>query len=231
MSALDRDPTSSPIARRELDEFSIAAVQSIKGTTTVSVCMPARNEATTVGTIVAAIEALFRGTGIVDELIVFDDGSTDDTALVAAAAGARVIAVADVLPEHAGGSGKGNVLWKSVAASTGDIVVWIDADLTSFTPEWILGLIGPLLEQPDIALVKADDYSPACRFTNSSASSTTSQEPLWPSEAFPHSPQLKSRRICNLPQRRSKSRLRRPTSLGGVRQRVSRKTMGLSRAT
>ncbi len=141
------------------DEYSLSALCSLKRTTTVSVCLPARNEAETVGGIVESIRSHFAahaggGHALVDEIIVMDDRSTDATAAVAAASGATVISVADVLPSTCRGSGKGNVLWKSVAASTGDIVVWVDADLTSFSPSYILGLLGPLLSDPAVAMVK-----------------------------------------------------------------------------
>lgn len=140
-------------------DFSLATLCALKGTTTISICLPARNEATTVGAIVDSIRTHFAAhahgdNALVDEIIVMDDRSTDPTAEVAATAGARVISVADVLPEAGRGAGKGNVLWKSVAASTGDIVVWVDADLTSFTPSYILGLLGPMLSDPDVAMVK-----------------------------------------------------------------------------
>ncbi|MEK9999744.1 MAG: hypothetical protein VW623_06525, partial [Acidimicrobiaceae bacterium] len=42
----------------------------------------------------------------------------------------------------------------SVAASAGDVIVWIDADLCSFTPDYVIGLLGPLLTDPEVTLVK-----------------------------------------------------------------------------
>jgi glucosyl-3-phosphoglycerate synthase len=119
-------------------------------TTTVSVCLPARNEAETVGAIVAAV----RTVDLVDEIIVADDGSSDGTAEAAAAAGARVAAVAAILPEAGPGAGKGNVLWKALAASTGDIVCYLDADLRNFAPETVTKLCRPLLDDPGVMLVK-----------------------------------------------------------------------------
>ncbi|MBT5138848.1 MAG: glucosyl-3-phosphoglycerate synthase [Acidimicrobiaceae bacterium] len=141
------------------DDFSLTALSALKATTTVSVCLPARNEADTIGAIVDSIRTHFAththgDNNLVDEIIVMDDRSTDTTAEVATAAGATVISVADVLPGVGRGSGKGTVLWKSVAASTGDIIVWVDADLTSFTPSYILGLLGPMLADPEVAMVK-----------------------------------------------------------------------------
>ena len=124
---------------------------------TISVCLPARNEETTVGPIVDAIVHHLmapNGPPLVDELIVLDDRSTDATALVAERAGADVVHIGDVLPEAGPGRGKGNVLWKSVAASVGDIVAWCDTDLTSFTPSYVTRLVAPLLADEHVELVK-----------------------------------------------------------------------------
>jgi glucosyl-3-phosphoglycerate synthase len=117
----------------------------------ISVCLPAWNEAATVGTIVETIRAV----EIVDEVIVVDDASTDDTARVARDAGATVIAERDILPDAGPGSGKGNVLWKAVAASSGEIVCFVDADLHNFKGEYVERLCAPLLADPGTMLVKA----------------------------------------------------------------------------
>ncbi len=122
----------------------------------VSVCLPARDEAATVGAIVAEIRAQLSGRrGLVDEIVVLDDGSRDDTAATARAAGARVVAERDVLPEAGPGSGKGNALWKSLHECRGDIICWIDADLRSFTADYVTRLVEPLLTEPDTLFVKA----------------------------------------------------------------------------
>jgi glucosyl-3-phosphoglycerate synthase len=121
----------------------------------VSVCLPARDEAATVGAIVEDLRrSLVDRCGLVDEVVVVDDHSQDRTAEVAAAAGARVVAVDDVLPELGPGEGKGEALWKSVAAAEGDLIVWCDADITDFGPRFVVGLVGPLLARPDIGFVK-----------------------------------------------------------------------------
>ena len=105
---------------------------------TISVCLPARDEAATVGEIVREVREQLvdaddlDGGGLVDEIVVLDDNSTDATAAVARAAGARVVAESEVLPEAGPGSGKGNALWKSLQACRGDLLCWLDADLRNF---------------------------------------------------------------------------------------------------
>ncbi len=122
----------------------------------ISVCIPARNEAETIGSIVDAMKsALVDAVPLLDEILVLDHASTDRTASVARASGARVIDADSVLSEFGPASGKGDVLWRSVAACTGDVIVWIDADLESFTPDYITTLLGPLILDDRIALVRA----------------------------------------------------------------------------
>lgn len=120
----------------------------------VSVCLPARDEAGTVGPIVELLVREVVRPGLVDEVLVVDDHSEDLTAEVAAAAGARVVTVDSVLPELGPGAGKGEALYKSVAAARGDLIVWCDADITDFGARFVIGLLGPLLAAPDVAFVK-----------------------------------------------------------------------------
>ncbi|MGW1836457.1 glucosyl-3-phosphoglycerate synthase [Streptomyces sp. BBFR2] len=124
---------------------------------TVSVVLPALDEEATVGTIVAAIRAalMTEEVPLIDELVVLDSGSTDRTAEVAAAAGARVVARDDVLPRLPAVPGKGEVLWRSLLVTRGDIVCFVDADLREFSPAFVSGIVGPLLTDPDVQFVKA----------------------------------------------------------------------------
>jgi len=137
-------------------DFPLATLLSAKGPTRVSVVLPALDEQDTVGPIVGAIrQGLMDGVGLVDELVVVDSGSCDATAARARAAGAVVVHRADILPELESGPGKGEALWRSLAATTGDVIVFIDSDLTSFDVSYVTGLLGPLLSEPSVALVKA----------------------------------------------------------------------------
>jgi glucosyl-3-phosphoglycerate synthase len=122
---------------------------------TVSVCLPTRDEAATVGTIVKALRKSLERSRLIDEIVVMDAGSVDDTATIALAEGARVFREQDVLPEEGPGSGKGEALWKSLHACRGDVICWIDADIRNFHPRFVHGLLGPLLLDPEVLYVKA----------------------------------------------------------------------------
>lgn len=123
---------------------------------TISVVLPALDEERTIGTIVSTLRRdLMERVPLIDELVVIDPGSTDDTARIAADAGARVVREADVLPAWGRVGGKGEALWKSLAATTGDIVCWLDADIEAFRSEFVTGLVGPLITDPGLAYVKA----------------------------------------------------------------------------
>ncbi|MDP8992663.1 MAG: glucosyl-3-phosphoglycerate synthase [Actinomycetota bacterium] len=113
----------------------------------VTVCLPARDEAATVGLIVGSVMAeLHARHGLVDEVVVVDDGSVDGTAELARSAGARVV------PAH--GTGKGAAMQKGLQESRGDLVVFCDADLRHFDPCFVVGLVGPLFTHEHICLVK-----------------------------------------------------------------------------
>ncbi len=122
---------------------------------TISVVIPARNEERTVAAVVGAISrSLIEEVPLVDELVVMDSDSADSTATVAARAGAVVYRAAEVRPAAGTFPGKGEALWKSLLVTGGDLLVFIDADLTSWGPHFVSGLLGPLLAMPDVRLVK-----------------------------------------------------------------------------
>ncbi|GAB3390030.1 glucosyl-3-phosphoglycerate synthase [Amycolatopsis echigonensis] len=132
--------------------WSAADIVAAKRGRTVSVVLPALDEEETVGTVVASVRPLLGG--VVDELVVVDSGSTDATVEVAAAAGARVVRREDVVPELPPRPGKGEVLWRSLAATTGDVVVFLDSDLVDPDPSFVPSLLGPLLTEDGVHLVK-----------------------------------------------------------------------------
>jgi glucosyl-3-phosphoglycerate synthase len=146
---------SRPIVTYHYRDFPLGELVEAKGDQVVSVCIPAHDEADTVGAVVSKLRLhLMERVPLIDELLVIDDHSSDGTAEVAAAAGARVVLAAEVLPQVAGGNGKGEALWRSVYSAKGDIVAWCDADITDFGSRFVVGLLGPLLLRPDIAFVK-----------------------------------------------------------------------------
>lgn len=141
-------------SHRDFDPRRLAARKEEAGLT-ASLCIPARDEAATIGRIVdSARRRLVDAVPLLDEILVLDDHSIDRTAEVAADAGARVVHSADVLPDAGPGTGKGDAIWKSLSASTGDLVAWVDGDITDFGPRFVTGLLGPLLTSPQVQFVK-----------------------------------------------------------------------------
>ncbi|MFE5840661.1 glucosyl-3-phosphoglycerate synthase [Streptomyces niveus] len=147
------------LARRSWSaaERPVGRLVAAKQGAQVSVVLPALNEEATVGQIVSVIrrELMAGPAPLVDELVVIDSGSTDRTAEVAAAAGARVVHRDDILPRLPAVPGKGEVLWRSLLVTSGDIVCFVDADLRDFSAEFVSGIVGPLLTEPDVQFVKA----------------------------------------------------------------------------
>lgn len=122
----------------------------------LSVCIPALNEEGTVGIIVEAIRgALMDEVPLVDELVVIDSASSDNTVEVARAAGADVYQDREILPDLEPFAGKGEALWKSLFVLRGDVILWLDADITNFDPRFVYGPLGPLLSDPAISYVKS----------------------------------------------------------------------------
>lgn len=124
-------------------------------TTRISVVVPARDEQATVGRVVETLHDRTVAPGLVDELIVVDGDSRDATARMAAAAGAEVLHQAEILPDAGTFAGKGEALWKGLAASTGDLIAFVDADIHDVDERFVTGLVGPLLTHPGIGFVKA----------------------------------------------------------------------------
>lgn len=136
-------------------EWTIGQLREAKGDVVVSLVVPARNEAATVGDVVTRVrEALLDSAGLVDEIVVIDSDSTDATAAIAADAGAVVHAAREIRPDLGSVPGKGEAMWKSLFVTRGELLVFMDADLTDWDTHFVPGLLGPLLTRPEVALVK-----------------------------------------------------------------------------
>jgi len=118
----------------------------------ISVVLPARDEAATIGPIVTVLMDLVE-LGAIDQVLVADD-STDGTAALALAAGADVVEQSAILAEHGPVRGKGDAMWRGLAASRGQVVCFLDADTRDFAAHFACGLLGPLVCQAGAAFVK-----------------------------------------------------------------------------
>ncbi len=122
----------------------------------ISLCIPTLNEAATIGATVRRLHsALHKEIPLLDEVAVIDSGSSDRTLELAATAGAAVYRAADILPEMGHYRGKGENLWKALYQLSGDLVVFIDADVVDMHPRFVTGLVGPLLRHPEVGYVKS----------------------------------------------------------------------------
>jgi glucosyl-3-phosphoglycerate synthase len=122
----------------------------------ISLAFPTLNEEATVGKEILVLRTeLMDRFPLLDEIAVIDSGSTDGTAAAAARQGATVFSSRSILRKYGSYRGKGENLWKSLYVLSGDIIVWIDADISDIGPRFVCGLVGPLLSDPAVSYVKA----------------------------------------------------------------------------
>lgn len=122
----------------------------------ISLCIPTLNEEATIGKEIVVFKSeLITRYPLIDEFAVIDSGSTDKTREVSASFGADVYLSRDILPDLGEKRGKGENLWKAVYQLTGDIIVYIDADIKNIHPRFVYGLVAPLIYRPEIKYVKA----------------------------------------------------------------------------
>lgn len=141
-------------ARRSFSSSAFSVAELARGRReSVSVILPAREVAQTIGAILDSVAALRRA-GLVDEVVVVDAASADGTADVAREHGARVLRESEILAEYGPARGKGDAMWRGLSAVSSDIVVYLDADTENFRPDFVVGLLGPLLTVPTIHFVK-----------------------------------------------------------------------------
>jgi glucosyl-3-phosphoglycerate synthase len=136
-------------------DWTLDALVAAKGQARVSLVVPARNEAATVGEVVGRVRAALVDTvSLLDEIVVIDSDSTDDTYAVATDAGAVVHRSSEIRPDLGSFPGKGEAMWKSLFVTSGEVLVFMDADLVDWDTHFVPGLLGPLLTRPEVALVK-----------------------------------------------------------------------------
>ncbi|MBW3654044.1 MAG: glucosyl-3-phosphoglycerate synthase [Actinobacteria bacterium] len=120
---------------------------------TISVCVPAREEAATIASVVTPLVALLEA-GVVDQVVVLDDDSRDGTGEIAARLGAEVVRPAALLPGFGPVLGKGDAMWRGLGVLRGDLVCFVDADSENFGAHFPCGLLGPLVCEPGVQFVK-----------------------------------------------------------------------------
>lgn len=140
------------------DEFSnlkeLLALKRKQGVT-ISLALPALNEEETVGNVIQTVKSVLMDEyPILDEIVLMDSNSTDQTREIAKDLGVPVYIHQEILPQYGARRGKGEALWKSLYTTRGDIVVWIDTDIVNIHPHFVFGLIGPLLANPKLQFVK-----------------------------------------------------------------------------
>lgn len=129
---------------------------------TISLGLPALNEEETIGGVISVLKrSLMEEVPLLDEIVVIDSNSTDRTREIAAELGVPVCVHQEVLPEAGPPvDGKGEALWKSLHVLKGDIIAWVDTDVANMHPQFVYGLIGPLLREPRISYVKGYYHRP-----------------------------------------------------------------------
>ncbi|MBN1149391.1 MAG: glucosyl-3-phosphoglycerate synthase [Anaerolineales bacterium] len=122
---------------------------------TISLGLPALNEAETVGNVIQVVKsALMDDCPLLDEIVLIDSSSLDNTREIAADLGIPVYIHQEILPQYGAYHGKGEALWKSLYVLNGDIVVWIDTDIHNIHPRFVYGVLGPLLRDQRVQYVK-----------------------------------------------------------------------------
>ena len=122
----------------------------------ISLCLPTLNEEKTIGKEIVIFKSeLVDRYPLIDEIAVIDSGSIDNTREIASTFGADVYLSAEILPQYGEKKGKGENLWKAVYELTGDIIVYVDADIKNIHPRFVYGLVAPLIYRPEVQYVKA----------------------------------------------------------------------------
>ena len=140
---------------KEFSDISKLVELKQKQGLTISLGLPALNEEETIRNIIRTIKSrLIDNCPLLDEIVLIDSNSTDDTVKIATDEGVPVFKHPEILPEYGSYRGKGEALWKSLHVLKGNLIVWIDTDIKNIHPGFVFGLVGPLLKEPNIQYVK-----------------------------------------------------------------------------
>jgi glycosyltransferase involved in cell wall biosynthesis/nucleotide-binding universal stress UspA family protein len=152
---VDKWFAENTFSAREFENIERLHERKLAQGLTISLALPTLNEEKTVGKVIRTIkEALVDDVPLLDEIILIDSNSTDSTREIARSHGIPVYIHQDILPQYGKRHGKGEALWKSLYVTRGDIVIWIDTDITNIHPHFVYGLIGPLLHRPALKYIK-----------------------------------------------------------------------------
>jgi glucosyl-3-phosphoglycerate synthase len=138
------------IRRFHHSEFDLQHLLELKREP-VTVVLPTREVADTIGQIVEGLRSL---DPLIDQVVVVDAASTDGSGEIASAAGAEVHDESELLPEFGRVLGKGDAMWRALQVVRGELVVYLDSDTRDFSSHFALGMLGPLIREPDIQFVK-----------------------------------------------------------------------------
>ena len=140
---------------QEFEDLACLVVSKEAQNLTISLGLPALNEAATVGNVIKVMqETLMREFPLLDEIVLIDSGSSDHTVKIAQDLGAPVYQQHEILPEYGALRGKGEALWKSLYVLKGDLIAWVDTDIVNIHPRFVYGILGPLLRRSTIQYVK-----------------------------------------------------------------------------
>jgi glycosyltransferase involved in cell wall biosynthesis len=149
--------------RYDAIDFPLDRLRRLKGETSIAVVIPTKECAATIGGVLERTVAPAANAGLIEEIVIIDADSADGTGELAEAAGARVVQQNEVLAEAGPALGKGDALWRSLAVTETEIVCFLDGDTEDPDPRHLRGLIGPLVLDASVMLVKGTFDRPFVR--------------------------------------------------------------------
>ncbi len=159
--AVDLDVSSWLEQRRYVAAaFEPEVLRRLKAAASIAVVIPTKECAETLAGVLDETVGPLRAAGLVDDVLVIDADSSDGSAEIALSSGARVAQEDDVLSEYGPSLGKGDAMWRGVSLTHADIVCFLDGDTVNPHPHHLQGLIGPLLIDSSLQLVKGSFERP-----------------------------------------------------------------------